>query len=180
MIAYENGDPADVLIMNEELCEEYWDKWLIRLNQYKTMKSRRDSVEPPKRTSWAIEGQYVSNSLSPDEKGPQEKLSEVTQIIENGQNLKSFGGRQPVLNLKQNGGKSLNEIGRTVKDEEIVATWRNLTGLTESIFGRVFISKGLLLAHYIESICKSSMRNLKIYDSKDHTSKEGNQFHKKK
>ncbi|XP_031548638.1 uncharacterized protein LOC116286306 [Actinia tenebrosa] len=177
VIAYENGDPADVHIMNEQLCEEYWEKWLIRLHQYKAMKSR-DSVEP-KRTGWAIiEDQYVSTSLISDENGPQERLSEGAQMIENGQNLKSFVRRQPVFDVKQNRGKSLNEIGKTVKDEEIVATWRNLTGLTESIFGRVLISKGLLMTHYITSIFKVSMK--KIFNSMDLIPKKGNQFHEKK
>lgn len=176
MIAYENGDPADVHIMNEELCEEYWDKWLIRLHQYKNMKSR-DPMEP-KRTNWATEDQYVHTSLSPDEKGPEEKLSGGAQIIENGQNLKSFVSKQPFLNVKPNRGKSLNQIGRTIKDEDIVATWRNLTGLTESIFGRVFLSKGLLLAHYIGSIFKASVN--KMYNTMDLTAKERNHFHKKK
>ena len=35
IIAYENGDPADVHYLPKETCEMYWLEWLIRLQQYR-------------------------------------------------------------------------------------------------------------------------------------------------
>ncbi|XP_068700661.1 mitochondrial genome maintenance exonuclease 1-like [Montipora foliosa] len=35
IIAYENGDPADVHYLPKEMCETYWLEWLIRLQQYR-------------------------------------------------------------------------------------------------------------------------------------------------
>ena len=35
VIAYENGDPADVHHMSQEICEKYWLEWLMRLQQYR-------------------------------------------------------------------------------------------------------------------------------------------------
>ena len=36
VIAYENGDPADVHHLSPEMCEGYWLEWLTRLQQYRT------------------------------------------------------------------------------------------------------------------------------------------------
>lgn len=35
VIAYENGDPADVHCLSQEMCESYWLEWLARLQQYR-------------------------------------------------------------------------------------------------------------------------------------------------
>lgn len=35
VIAYENGDPADIHQMSQEICEKYWLEWLMRLQQYR-------------------------------------------------------------------------------------------------------------------------------------------------
>lgn len=35
VIAYENGDPADVHHMSQQICEAYWLEWLIRIQQYR-------------------------------------------------------------------------------------------------------------------------------------------------
>ena len=35
VIAYENGDPADVHHLSREMCEAYWLEWLARLQQYR-------------------------------------------------------------------------------------------------------------------------------------------------
>ena len=35
VIAYENGDPAHVHHLTQEICEAYWLEWLMRLQQYK-------------------------------------------------------------------------------------------------------------------------------------------------
>lgn len=35
VIAYENGDPADIHHMSQEICEKYWLEWLMRLQQYR-------------------------------------------------------------------------------------------------------------------------------------------------
>ena len=34
VIAYENGDPAHVHHLTQEICEAYWLEWLMRLQQY--------------------------------------------------------------------------------------------------------------------------------------------------
>lgn len=43
VIAYKNGDPADVLMMSTEKCKEYWELWLARLEEYQL---RFPDVEP--------------------------------------------------------------------------------------------------------------------------------------
>ena len=35
VIAYENGDPADIHHMSQEMCEKYWLEWLMRLQQFR-------------------------------------------------------------------------------------------------------------------------------------------------
>lgn len=35
VIAYENGDPADVHHLSREMCEAFWLEWLMRLEQYR-------------------------------------------------------------------------------------------------------------------------------------------------
>lgn len=34
VIAYENGDPADIHHLSHDLCKKYWLEWLARLQQY--------------------------------------------------------------------------------------------------------------------------------------------------
>ena len=34
--AYESGAPCDVHFLSEEQCREQWERWLVRLDQFKT------------------------------------------------------------------------------------------------------------------------------------------------
>jgi genome maintenance exonuclease 1 len=34
VVAYSDGFPAHVHVMDKKLCEEYWKKWLERLHMY--------------------------------------------------------------------------------------------------------------------------------------------------
>ncbi|XP_040285600.1 mitochondrial genome maintenance exonuclease 1 [Bufo bufo] len=38
VIAYKDGSPAHAHFMNSEMCLHYWDKWLLRLEEYKEKK----------------------------------------------------------------------------------------------------------------------------------------------
>jgi len=38
VVAYPTGLPADVLVLNQEMCEHYWQIWLQRLQLYNSMK----------------------------------------------------------------------------------------------------------------------------------------------
>ena len=46
VIAYENGDPADVHCLSQEMCESYWLEWLTRLQQFRKKSPERIIIEP--------------------------------------------------------------------------------------------------------------------------------------
>ncbi|XP_051000721.1 mitochondrial genome maintenance exonuclease 1 [Acomys russatus] len=46
VVAYEDGSPAHPHFMGEELCSEYWAKWLLRLEEY-TEKQKNQSIPKP-------------------------------------------------------------------------------------------------------------------------------------
>lgn len=44
VVAYKDGSPAHPHYMDSELCSEYWNKWLLRLEEYKEKKKDRGAV----------------------------------------------------------------------------------------------------------------------------------------
>ncbi|PIO04620.1 hypothetical protein AB205_0061060 [Aquarana catesbeiana] len=41
VVAYKDGSPAHAHFMDPELCQYYWDKWLLRLEEYKEKKEEK-------------------------------------------------------------------------------------------------------------------------------------------
>lgn len=178
VIAYENGDPADIHVLDEQVLKEFWDKWLIRLNKYKA--KYKDDID------WDIKGTYstVPNDISTsgplndileqgtnlnvlidsNKSGTKEGLIQANKEpvssvylrpIVNGtrrQRVSKADGLNVAVNSVQSCGKRLNEIGQTVKDEEVISSWRTLSGVMEGVFGEVYLSKGLLYSHYIRTL----------------------------
>lgn len=46
VVAYKDGSPAHPHFMDEELCSQYWAKWLLRLEEY-TEKEKNQDVQKP-------------------------------------------------------------------------------------------------------------------------------------
>ena len=63
VIAYENGDPADVHHMSQQICEAYWLEWLIRIQQYRKKFPEHAIVEAiPEGTDSQQEMTQIQNS----------------------------------------------------------------------------------------------------------------------
>ena len=95
VIAYENGDPADVHHLSPEMCEAYWLEWLTRLQQYRN--------KFPERTVY-VENQDVN--VGHDEVTPAHNLEPVANSLR-AKSVSSIG--VPVTSL-----------GITVKDEDLI------------------------------------------------------------
>ena len=92
VIAYENGDPADVHHLSPEMCEAYWLEWLTRLQQYRT--------KFPERTV-NVDDQDVNVEVTPPH-----NLESVANSLR-AKSVSSIG--VPVTSL-----------GITVKDEDLI------------------------------------------------------------
>nr|XP_010342038.1 mitochondrial genome maintenance exonuclease 1 isoform X2 [Saimiri boliviensis boliviensis] len=46
VVAYKDGSPAHPHFMDEELCSQYWAKWLLRLEEY-TEKKKNQNIQKP-------------------------------------------------------------------------------------------------------------------------------------
>lgn len=93
------------------------------------------------------QGTHCDISLAPNVNRAKGHYSEKSQPWTNGTNLNSLN-----FASVQSHGKSLNMLGQIVKDEDVIATWRSLSGLVETIFGQTFLSKILLMSHYIRNL----------------------------
>ncbi|XP_051935610.1 mitochondrial genome maintenance exonuclease 1 isoform X1 [Hippocampus zosterae] len=45
VVAYKDGSPAHVHQLNRELMSEYWEKWLIRLEEFREQRSNKESAQ---------------------------------------------------------------------------------------------------------------------------------------
>lgn len=95
VIAYENGDPADVHHLSKEMSEVYWLEWLMRLQQYKK--------------KFPETGDTSANmDASVTEK--------ITTPVHHFETLAKTVGAKSMSNI----GVPLTQIGKTVKDEDVV------------------------------------------------------------
>lgn len=95
VIAYENGDPADVHHLSPEMCEAYWLEWLTRLQQYRN--------KFPERTV-NVDDQDVN--VGQEEATPAHNLESVANCLR-AKSVSSIG--VPVASL-----------GSTVKEEDLI------------------------------------------------------------
>lgn len=63
VIAYENGDPADVHHLSQELCEKYWQEWLARLQQYRSKFPERAITQDDSEVNEAGQEMYQSHKF---------------------------------------------------------------------------------------------------------------------
>ena len=96
MVAYENGDPANVHLLSQEICEAYWLEWLTRLQQYR--------IRFP---------EHIVNEAD------LEVLNEAKQQETHARNLESVAQSLGAKSLNSIGVPVAN-IGTTVKDEDVI------------------------------------------------------------
>ena len=94
VIAYENGDPADIHHLSQELCEKYWQEWLARLQQYRSKFPERVITEDESKVNETGQEMYQSHRL--------EKATD------------SFGGKS-VNSI----GVPVASLGTVIKDEDV-------------------------------------------------------------
>lgn len=95
VIAYQNGDPADVHHLSQEMCEAYWLEWLTRLQQYR------------KKFPEHVVGDTILNQNETGKEVTQAHNLESATNSLGGKTVKSFA--VPVAKL-----------GITVKDEDVI------------------------------------------------------------
>lgn len=95
VIAYENGDPADIHHMSPEICEKYWLEWLMRLQQY------RRTFPQHVTTDTDLEVNKTGQELYQDR-----KIQKVTEFVRT-KSVNSIG--VPVASL-----------GRVIRDEDVL------------------------------------------------------------
>lgn len=95
VIAYENGDPADIHHMSKEICEKYWLEWLMRLQQYRRTFPAQTLIDTDLEVNKTGQEMYQGHKI--------EKVTEVTEKV----SVNSIG--VPVASL-----------GRVIKDEDVL------------------------------------------------------------
>ena len=95
VIAYENGDPADVHHLSKEMFEAYWLEWLMRLQQYK--KKFPETVD----TSPNVDASVTEK---------------ITTPVPNFETVAKTLGAKSLSNI----GIPVTQIGKTVKDEDVI------------------------------------------------------------
>lgn len=95
VIAYENGDPADVHHLSKEMFEVYWLEWLMRLQQYKK--------------KFPETGDTSANMDA-------NVTEKITTPVHHFETLAKTVGAKSMSNI----GIPLSQIGKTVKDEDVV------------------------------------------------------------
>ena len=96
MVAYENGDAADVHHLSKEICEAYWLEWLARLQQYR--------IRFP---------EHIVNEAD------LQVLNETKQQETHARNLESVAQSLGAKSLNSIGVPVAN-IGTPVKDEDVI------------------------------------------------------------
>lgn len=102
VIAYENGDPADVHHLTQEICEAYWLEWLMRLQQYKNRFPEH----------FILEADSIKN----------EAEQELTPVPTVGSVATSLGAKS----LKSIG-VPVKSLGTVVKDEDVIEEEKELS-----------------------------------------------------
>ena len=95
VIAYENGDPAHVHHMSQEMCEKYWLEWLVRLQQYRKIFPQH-----------VITDVDLEINKTGQETYHDQKIEKVTEFVRM-KSVNSIG--VPVASL-----------GRVIKDEDVL------------------------------------------------------------
>lgn len=102
VIAYENGDPADVHHLTQEICEAYWLEWLMRLQQYKNK----------------FPEHFIHEAVSIKNEAEQE----LTPVPTVGSVATSLGAKS----LKSIG-VPVKSLGTVVKDEDVIEEEKELS-----------------------------------------------------
>lgn len=95
VIAYENGDPADVHHLSKEMFKVYWLEWLMRLQQYK--KKFPETGD----TSTNMDANVAEK---------------ITTPVHHFETMATTVGAKSMSGI----GIPLTQIGKTVKDEDVV------------------------------------------------------------
>lgn len=95
VIAYENGDPADVHHMSQEICEKYWLEWLMRLQQYRRTFPAQTLIDTDLEVNKTGQKMYQGC-----------KIEKVTE----------FGRKHSVNSI----GVPVASLGRVIKDEDVL------------------------------------------------------------
>lgn len=104
VIAYENGDPADVHHLSQELCETYWLEWLTRLQQYRQKFPERFITEPD------LEANDTGQEMHQTP-----KFETATDSLD-AKSVNFTGVPVPVNSI----GVPVARLGKTVKDEDVI------------------------------------------------------------
>lgn len=102
VIAYENGDPAHVHHLTQEICEAYWLEWLMRLQQYKNK----------------FPEHFIHEAVSIKNEAEQE----LTPVPTVGSVATSLGAKS----LKSIG-VPVKSLGTVVKDEDVIEEEKELS-----------------------------------------------------
>ena len=95
VIAYENGDPADIHHMSPEICEKYWLEWLMRLQQYRRTFPQHIATDNDLEVNKTGQEMYQGH-----------KIDKVTEFVRT-KSVNSIG--VPVASL-----------GRVIRDEDVL------------------------------------------------------------
>lgn len=95
VIAYENGDPADIHHMSPEICEKYWLEWLMRLQQYRRTFPQHVTTDIDLEVNKTEQEMYQGH-----------KIEKVTEFVRS-KSVNSIG--VPVASL-----------GRVIRDEDVL------------------------------------------------------------
>ena len=95
VIAYENGDPADIHHMSPEICEKYWLEWLMRLQLYRRTFPQHVATDNDLEVNKTGQEMYQGH-----------KIDKVTEFVRT-KSVNSIG--VPVASL-----------GRVIRDEDVL------------------------------------------------------------
>lgn len=95
VIAYENGDPADIHHMSPEICEKYWLEWLMQLQQYRRTFPQHVTTDIDLEVNKTEQEMYQGH-----------KIEKVTEFVRS-KSVNSIG--VPVASL-----------GRVIRDEDVL------------------------------------------------------------
>lgn len=95
VIAYENGDPADIHHLSQEMCEKYWLEWLMRLQQFRRTFPQHVTAEADLEVNKTGREMYQGH-----------KIEKVTEFVK-AKSVNSIG--VPVAS-----------IGTVIKDEDVL------------------------------------------------------------
>ena len=95
VIAYENGDPADIHHMSPEICEKYWLEWLMRLQQFRRAFPQHVTTDTDLESNKTGQEMYQGH-----------KIDKVTEFVRT----------KSVNNI----GVPVASLGRVIRDEDVL------------------------------------------------------------